>query len=63
MNQLTLHYLHQADRERDLAEDLRNRRMLHEAAEPAAEPAPIAPTTRPATTPRPTPVRARATGR
>lgn len=29
MNQLTLHYVNHADRERDLAEDLRNRQILH----------------------------------
>jgi hypothetical protein len=66
MNQLSLHHLNQADRERDIAEDLRNRQILHAAAQPTKQPAPVAPATRPAPlAPRQgtTPVRARAAGR
>jgi hypothetical protein len=46
MNELTLHYVNQADRERTIAEDLRNRQMLASAGQavaPADRSAPTAP--------------------
>ena len=65
MNHLTTLYVNQADREREIAEDLRNRQILH-----VVEPTPTEATrlatspNQPATTnPRPTALRARAAGR
>lgn len=65
MNELTLHYVNQADRERSIAEDLRNRQILETAnpsTESAERPSPT-PATASVARPSQAPVRARAVGR
>lgn len=59
MFDLSLAHFHTAERERDLAADLRDRRILKAAAQSAAQ---AAATRRPSATPRPA-TRARAYGR
>jgi hypothetical protein len=73
MNELTLHYVNQSDRERTIEEDLRNRQLLDAATNIRTEAAATgtASTDKLVTatrlgktpTPRPTAVRARAAGR
>ena len=63
MNQLTLLYVNQADREREIGEDLRNRQILSDDRL-RTDPARLVPENRQASAnPRPASVRARATGR
>jgi hypothetical protein len=59
MNHLTLAYVNQADRERDIQDNLRRRQLLDAAANMTS---PVE-TARSSMRPQPTPVRARATGR
>jgi hypothetical protein len=64
MNELTLHYVTQADRERTIESDLRNRQILEAAAQATASIERAAAASRNApVAPRPTTVRARAAGR
>jgi hypothetical protein len=65
MNQLSLHYVNQADREREIAQELRNRRILDmaRATTISAQPSQSAQARSSAADLRPTPVRARAAGR
>ena len=65
MNHLTLHHLTQADREREISDDLRNQQILQSAAQARPEPThPAATVNRSVTTsPRPATIGARATGR
>jgi hypothetical protein len=65
MNHLTTLYVNQADRERQIAEDLRNRQILHTADRNAAEPTRLVTSaSQPATTnPHPASLQARAAGR
>lgn len=60
MLQLTLAYILQADREREIATDLKNRQILRMTPQTMAPIDPPAPATR---TPRRAPVRARVAGR
>jgi hypothetical protein len=65
MNQLSLHYVNQADREREIAQALRNRQILDTTHAPAVAER-SAQTTQARTSAadlRPSPVRARAAGR
>lgn len=66
MNDLTLHYVNQAERERAIAEDLRNRQILSTAGRASQSPArqtSTAPVDTPATQRGQNPVHARAVGR
>ena len=60
MLQLTLAYIHQTDREREIATDLQNRQLLQPTPRDLA---PIEPPNATAHNPRRAPVRARAAGR
>lgn len=59
MLQLTLAYVIQADQEREVAEDLRNRQLLGTPERPRTT---VQPATRQAADPRRVPIRARGTG-
>jgi hypothetical protein len=60
MNHLTLAYVNQTDRERDIKDDLRARQLLHPSSEPSA---PVETVGRTSVGPKPAPMRARTAGR
>jgi hypothetical protein len=60
MNHLTLAYVNQTDREREIKDDLRARQLLHPANDTSA---PVEPVGRSAISPKPAPMRARTAGR